>query len=553
MLDRLQGLENEYAIHFEPESDPGWRPDHHQVFLALKASLSRFVRVADGARNGRQQFFCSNGGSVCYESLASGHDGGLIEAATPECRGPLQALLYQRAQERMLLKAFPGAEVGLRLAGTPGRLGLLRNCRDAEGHVYGAQENYEAVVAGGLELLALRCCLVLAMAASAVVTLAMWALVVAVVVPAVPLIFGAALVAAARTAPPAGEEDTLQRVWRGLGALLEGVELLLTAPLVVPWLAALRCFAFRRARRTLTAFLVTRPVVVGTGSLDGDVFGLSEKGPAVRRVVRVTALPGERPIFDFGNLCKPLLMPFFGRFAAPLSLFAARQRLQLGLSSGNRADAAEVLKVGAVSLLLDLCEAGALHDAPRLHRPVATLHAVCADVALRRRYRTSHGPMTALEVQRWYLERARSWVREQATTGPEVRDLLALWAEAVDGLAADPSSLSGVLDWPTKRALIDAARDRVHGAALKKIDLRYHELGPRGYFTQLLDAGLARRLVEDADVERAVVEPPSGSPAWQRSQLMRVHGDDAGLRVAWDAIRTGRGLRGQVIPIDRFR
>ena len=439
--------------------------------------------------------------------------------------------------------------------GTPGRVGLLRNCRDADGNIYGAQENYEAIVARGLDLLALRICLGGALVVSWAVAVALWVLLIVVLVPLVPALILLALAASMASLPAPGAEpaDPLRKVWKVLGTGLEWAELTVSAPLILPWLLALRAFAFRRPRRTLTAFLVSRPVVVGTGTLDGDVFGLSEKGPAVRRVLRWTAVPGERPIFDFGNLCKPLLSPFFGRLWAPLSLAAPRQRLQLGLSSGNRADVAEFLKVGVFPLLLDLCESGDLDDAPRLHRPVPALHAICADPTLRRRVPTSHGPMSALELQRWYLQRARRWVGESTLVHPEAQQVLGLWAEVLDGLEADPTSLSGVLDWPTKRALIDAGRDRVQGAALKKIDLRYHELGPEGYFTQLRDAGLSRRLIDDESIERAVFEPPSGSPAWQRSQLMRDHADDRRLRVAWDSIRTGRGLRGQVIPIDRFR
>ena len=557
MLDRLQGLENEYAVYFEPAFDAVVRPDHHAVFLALRDSLSRLVDVARGSRNGREQFFVSNGGSFCYESLASAYDGGLIEAATPECRGPAQTLLYQRAQERLLLRALPAAARALELGGHPGELGLLRNCRDADGNIYGAQENYEAIVARGPALWALRACLAAAIVVSVFVTLAMWALLVGLLVLGVPLLvlalFGAAVVGLLRGGEYGGHEARALRLWRMIGANLERAEIVITAPLVLPWLLALRLFAFRRPRRALTAFLVTRPVVVGTGTLDGDVFGLSEKGPAVRRVLRVHSLPGERPIFDFGNLCKPLLMPFFGRMLAPLSLASPRHRLQLGLSSGNRTDVAEFLKVGVMSLLLDLCEDGALDDAPRVRRPVASLHRVCADLALSHALQTSHGPMTALEIQRWYLQRATSWLASQKTTRPEARTLLTLWSEVLDGLDSDPSSLSGVLDWPTKRALIDAARDRVTGAALKKIDLRYHQLGEDGYFSQLRAAGLTRRLVDDASIEDAIEVAPAGSPAWQRSELMRAHQGEADLRVAWDAIRTGRGLRAEVIPLDRFR
>lgn len=549
MLDRLHGLENEYAIRFEPAGAGVERPDHADVFRALKNSIAWTVETAPGARNGRDQFFVSNGGSFCYEALPSAYDGGLIEGATPEVRGPGQSLLYQRAQEELLLRAIPRAERTLANEGHPGSLGLLRNARDAEGHIYGPQENYEAVLARGPELWLLRACLPVVMVGSWLTCAALWLLIGVTVVVGLPLLLAYAIVLALRDPG----DDGIPGLGHRIAAGFEVAEMAITLPLLLPFLLLLRGVAFRGVRRTMTAFLVTRTVFAGVGTLDGDVFGLSEKGPAVRRVTRVTALPFERPIFDFGNLCKQLQMPFFGRMLAPWSLWNPRQRLQLGFSHANRADVAGFLKVGATGLLLDLEEAGALDDAPRLRRPVKALHRICADVELKRSYRTSHGEMTALAIQRWYLHRARTWVDGQAVASPEARRVLRLWTEVLDGLEADPAKLSGVLDWPTKRALIDAARPRVLTAALKKIDLRYHELGPEGYFTQLRDAGLARQLVEEAAVAKAVANAPPDTPAHQRGQLISALGADADVRFGWAEIRQGRGLRAEVIPLDRFR
>ena len=73
----------------------------------------------------------------------------------------------------------------------------------------------------------------------------------------------------------------------------------------------------------------------------------------------------------------------------------------------------------------------------------------------------------------------------------ETQRLLALWERALDALEADPSALVGVLDWVTKRALIDGCDD-LSPAARKKIDLRYHDIVD-GYLVELEAAGVARR------------------------------------------------------------
>ena len=52
--------------------------------------------------------------------------GGLIEGATPECRGPLQVVRYQRAQDQLLSQCA-------RLAEVDGELSLVKNDRDAHG------------------------------------------------------------------------------------------------------------------------------------------------------------------------------------------------------------------------------------------------------------------------------------------------------------------------------------------------------------------------------------------------------------------------------------
>ncbi len=218
MLDRLQGLENEYAIRFRSFAD---RPDHHDVFLAVRAAMATFVDTAPGERNGRDPFFVSNGGSFCYEAVASAHDGGLIEGATPECRGPAQTLLYQRAQEALLLKALPRAQAALASAGHPGELALLRNCRDAEGHIYGAQENYEAEIASGPTLLLLRLCLVAMCGVSAVVTLSLWALLLVLILPLIVALVatavGVALVEARSEEAGDRVERRLRRIWQRVG------------------------------------------------------------------------------------------------------------------------------------------------------------------------------------------------------------------------------------------------------------------------------------------------------------------------------------------------
>src|SRR4029450_10852649 len=89
--------------------------------------------------------FLANGGAVCFERARFHRQTGLVEGSTPECRGPRQLLICQRAQDRLLAETAEQAAAG-------GEFRLLKNCRDSRGQTYGAQENYEAVLARGWRL-----------------------------------------------------------------------------------------------------------------------------------------------------------------------------------------------------------------------------------------------------------------------------------------------------------------------------------------------------------------------------------------------------------------
>ena len=89
------------------------------------------------------------------------------------------------------------------------------------------------------------------------------------------------------------------------------------------------------------------------------------------------------------------------------------------------------------------------------------------------------------------------------------------WERVLHGLETDPDSLAGELDWVAKRRIVEGYRDR-HGLdwddqRLAAVDLQYHDIRPAKSLFARLDM---ERLVDPADIEQAVTEPP---------------GDDAGL------------------------
>jgi hypothetical protein len=562
MLDRLLGLETEYAIRWSPDA-AGARPAHDVVHLAITSAIAKRQAARSGSRETlHRQLFLQNGGAIYYEFLPHAPSDGLIEASTPECRGPSELLLYQKAQERMLVEVVPEANAVLRMQGHAGELGLLKNCRDADGNVYGAQENYEIELASGLSLVGYRVGLALLLPwivlSGLLVLLVSFAWVVLLMVgffAALLVLFLVALVRPKRADAIERLLDDRDRLMRPGLRSLNAIGAVGTAPGVMAFALLYRTFCCRRVRRDALGFLLSRPIISGAGTIDPRTgeFGLSEKGPVMRRLVRMTSMPVDRSVFDIGHLVKLLFSVTNFELRPMAGLFRRRQRLQLGLSDSNLAQTAEYLKVATTTLVFDMAEAGALRGLPRVRRPITALRRLIADPELRTKVRCSDGvDRGALELQWMVLERAREFVATSTTISLEAREIVRLWAEVLEALEREPTSLFGRLDWVTKRSLM--ATGELDQDALAKIDLKYHELGV-GYFAQLEREGLAPVLVGSEEVQRALTTPPQDSPARRRSQLVSALAAE-GVRavVSWDRVEIRRaGEPRQVIRLDDYR
>ncbi len=72
------------------------------------------------------------------------------------------------------------------------------------------------------------------------------------------------------------------------------------------------------------------------------------------------------------------------------------------------------------------------------------------------------------------------------------------------------------------------------------IDLKYHELSPRGYFNRLAETWIVQRIVTDEEVESAMRVPPASTRAAQRGRYIREFaGTSIPVVAAWDSVRIG--------------
>ena len=557
VFQRLVGMETEYALALP--STPGQRPaNRYRLFRELVTVLGTKIPCAT-ARNMKEGVFHAAGGAVWFETERPAVGGGLIEGSTPECQSPRQLLAWQRAQDELLAEATAEA--------FGGSVALIKNDRDAVGNIYGAQENYEATLASGWRLGLWRMALVLLLPLAAATWLALWMIegFVALYALSATIVY----LTGERLLP---RPEWLARLLFGcsvkelesdiptgpawLEAVLSLVARVIAAPLAITLFAVLWLTAFVRIRRQMTPFLISRAIVCGSGSLDDQGrFHLADKGSAMNCLTGFGGLLGDRPIYCLGHFFKTI---YADAWLAPqhyLRLFRRSQRLQIALGDSNLADTAEYLRIGTTLLVLDVIEAGEMPPLPGVRRPIRSLRAICGEAGLAARVVLAGGrTCTALELQRFYLEACRQFLDRRPGAPAEARDVLHRWEAALDGLEDDPQSLVGTLDWPTKRFVLEKAGRGASWEARKKIDLRYHELSPEGYFQRLRTTGIVVELLDRAEIDHARRNPPAGTPAAVRGRYIREFGgDEQEISANWHAVYLGRGRAAKVIRLDRYR
>ncbi len=518
-----------------------WR---RRAFDALTRELADELPTAGPLDPARLGVFLANGGAVWFEAVYS--RSGMVELATPECRGPSELIAYQRAMERLACQA--AARVGV---------SLIKNDQDSTGETYGAQENYQVELDTLLERWGWRLGLVGLLpliVLSAVLRFVLYGLY------WVYLLFGLLAVAMAFAWSKEAARRVAIRFW-GEDLIRHGAEyvvlpdwlerlsrslmVLAASPVLFGlWMLA-SCTWLRRRRRQLSAFLVSRVLFAGTGSVDrSGGFLLADKAPAINVQLGYAGLFGQHPIFPLGHLVKGLLGSLGGSIPAYGRLFRRRHRLQIALGDSNRAEHAEYLKVGATMLVLDAAEAGYLDDAPSFVSPIEALRTYTRDVSLTRGAACRDGhERTALEVQRYYFKRCFEFVLDSGEDSPEAKAVLARWEETLAALEASAAtgtaheSLVGSIDWVTKQYFLDRLEPSAAWHVRKKADIRYHELSSEGYFEALAIANLVPRVVDERAVEQAMRLPPRGTAATKRGRMIReFSSSDYTLLVGWERL-----------------
>ena len=302
--------------------------------------------------------------------------------------------------------------------------------------------------------------------------------------------------------------------------------------------------------------------MTGAGDLDSSGrYFVSSKAMDINRVSDIGSFRGDRPIFVHGHWFRQLCVRSWENLWRTHQLFRRRQRLQIGLSDSNMSELAEYVKVGSVSLILDMIEAGDTSAFPRIKRPLDALHRIARDWHLVTRVPTSQGELSAIEIQQRYFKAAERFVEgTSANVRGEATRVLSAWQKALDAVVAyrrdanDVQLAMGRIDWLTKRWLIDRQSDEKNSPAenwyhRKKIDLRFHELSGDGYFRQITLGGEDDELVPREQRRQRRHAPPSNTPAARRAWTIREFArSGANLRLTWGHAEVDEGRRRRKIP-----
>jgi Pup amidohydrolase len=292
-----------------------------------------------------------------------------------------------------------------------------------------------------------------------------------------------------------------------------------------------RAVPFGEVVRQLVPFFVSRQVMVGAGRV-GNEFGLSDVPYQIAQ---------RSDFFEVEvGLETTLKRPIVNTRDEPHADPDRFRRLHVIIGDANMSEVCTYLKLGSTALVLCMIEDGFLPDAPALVQPVKSLHAVSHDLTCRRPVELADGRgLTPIQLQWHYLEHAAKY-DEEGSAPAWAPDILALWERILTSLEDDPMTLDGVVDWVTKYRLLSRYVER-DGLAwdhdkLKLIDVQYHDVRQdKGLFNRLVSSGRAETIVDEAEVQHAIANPPEDTRAYFRGRCLEKFREQVAA-AGWDSI-----------------
>jgi len=234
------------------------------------------------------------------------------------------------------------------------------------------------------------------------------------------------------------------------------------------------------------------------------------------------------------------------------------RRLHIIIGDSNMSEVATYLKVGTAALVLSMIEAGCHVAHLELEDPVKAIRDIARDTTLKKKIKLEDGrELTAIEIQRIYLERALAYLESQEED-PVAVAIARRWDSILNRLEDDPMQLCRELDWVMKKQLMieymEHKRCGWDDPRITMMDLQYHDVKrTRGLYYLLEKQGMAERLVSEETVLQAMTTPPQTTRAKVRGDFIRfARAKNRSYTVDWTYLKLNGYWEETILCMDPF-
>ncbi len=292
-----------------------------------------------------------------------------------------------------------------------------------------------------------------------------------------------------------------------------------------------RAVEFPSIVQGLTPFFVSRQIYCGAGRVGQGM--LNEK-PAFQISQRADFFEAEVGLETTIN------RPIINTRDEPHANWDKYRRLHVIIGDANLGQISTLLRVGTTNLVLSLIEANMAPDL-ELVDPVQALQQISHDPSLKTRVKFRGGlELSAVEIQRLYLEASEKYCAERGIEDPDTTEILTRWAQILDILEHDPMQAADQIDWIAKYKLISGFTQR-HQLSLADprvamMDLQWADLRTdKGLYYRLAARGAIQTLFSQDEINQAVETPPQDTRAYLRGMALQRYAPYV-VAANWDAL-----------------
>ena len=276
---------------------------------------------------------------------------------------------------------------------------------------------------------------------------------------------------------------------------------------------------FEEVTESIIPFLITRQIFCGAGkwisSSKGANFQISQRAEHMWESVS-SATTRSRPIINTRD--EPHADP------------EEYRRLHIIVGDSNMSETTTVLKVAITELVLRAAELGLLKDRFKVENPIKTIREISSDLKFKNTFRLATGrEITALQMQNEIYKIITSMPGlDEILEKPFYKYALDLWRRSLDAIESEDYSLVDMeIDWMIKRKFMNSYKEKHQlndmDSRLILLDLTYHNIRKdRGLFYILEKSGMAKTLVTNNDINKAMEYPPETTRAALRGKFIKV-------------------------------